>query len=72
MGVLGGVSLGLEKLEAFSCQGDSKAQVGDLGPDQGPLCVMGVGPGVIEGSSRRTGPKAGAGSGAVRPAPRPD
>lgn len=47
-------------------QEDSKAQVGDLGPGQRPLCVVGVRPGVIEGSSRKTDPEMGVGC--VRPA----
>ena len=52
MKVLGGVPLGSERLEAFSCQEDSKAQVGDQGPGQGSSCGMGMGPGVIEGCLR--------------------
>lgn len=47
MGVLAGVSLGLEKLEVF-LSGRFKTPIRDEGPGQGSLCVMEVGPGVIE------------------------
>lgn len=38
---------------------DSKVQVGDQNPGPGPLHMMGVGPGAIEGSSRLTGSDVG-------------
>lgn len=65
-----GESLWDLKNEVFSCQEDSKTQVRDLGPGQRPLCVVGVRPGVIEGSSRKTSPEMGVGC--VRPAQRLD
>lgn len=69
MGVQG-ESLWDLKNKVFSCQENSKSQVRDLGPGQRPLCVVGVRPGVIEGSSRKTGPEMGVGC--VRPAWRLD
>lgn len=59
---------GTSKLEVFSGQEVPKAQAGDQSPGQGSLCVMGVGSGVIEGSSGRTCLEMGVGLECVGPA----
>lgn len=62
----------LKNCRSFLVRKIQKPRSDIRGPGQGSLCVMGVGPGVIEGSPGRTGPEMGAGLECEGPALRPD